>query len=278
MDIPHTQYPAKLLLFGEYSIIHGSDALVLPYHKLYGRWQVNNEPTLPQEDLSPFLDYVSNLSGCNLSKLDRIRDDKWHFESIIPTGYGVGSSGALTAAIFELLFESSEDLSKVKDKLAEIESFFHGSSSGMDPLASLLRKPIHISDGEINILNDFKAPTDIYIYDSHKTRRSKPLIEHYKMMREADMSFLAISKALANFNSQIIHEIINKQNYIASFKEISSIQFQSFDKMIPGDIKTLWKKGLESDTYYFKLSGAGGGGYFLVGTNDNQIIGGLESI
>jgi len=48
--------------------------------------------------------------------------------------------------------------------------------------------------------------------------------------------------------------------------------------MIPADIKPLWQKGLEDDSYYFKLSGAGGGGYFLVHTRDKHSISGLESI
>ena len=278
MDVPTTQYPAKILLFGEYSIIHGSDALVLPYHKLFGRWQVSHAQPLPQKDLSDFLNYVSSLSGCNLSKVKRIKDEKWSFDSTIPTGYGIGSSGALSAAIYELVFDRDKNLIETKDKLAEIESFFHGSSSGMDPLASHLRKPIHICDGEVLALSEFKSPTDIYIYDSHIIRKSKPLIEYYKMMREADLSFLATSKALAKFNARIIREIINTQNYTSSFKEISHIQFHHFDKMIPTEVKSIWQKGLESDTYYFKLCGAGGGGFFLVHSNDKQVIDGLDSI
>lgn len=275
MEIPSTTYPAKILLVGEYSIIHGSDALIIPYNKLYGHWQNN---TSSEYNLNPFLDYISTLSGCIKPKLDHLRKAAWHFYSSIPIGYGAGSSGALTAAIYDFVFNPASSLIETKNKLAEIESFFHGSSSGMDPLASYLKKPLHIRDGEINVLTAFQSPSDIYLYDSQKTRKSKPLIGHYKKMRKADPSFLAITKALSDFNSQIISEIINKQDYSSTFREISSIQFQYFDKMIPADLKPIWQKGLEDDSYYFKLSGAGGGGYFLVYSRDKNSLRGLESI
>jgi len=209
MEIPSTIYPAKILLIGEYSIIHGSDALIIPYNKLYGQWKNN---TSSQYNLIPFLDYISTLSGCINPKMDHLRKAAWHFHSSIPIGYGAGSSGALTAAIYDLVFNPASSLIETKNKLAEIESFFHGSSSGMDPLASYLKKPLHICDGEINVLSAFNSPPDIYLYDSQKTRKSKPLIGHYKKMRKTDLSFLDVTKALSDFNSQIISEIIKKQH------------------------------------------------------------------
>ena len=38
--------------------------------------------------------------------------------------------------------------------------------------------------------------------------------------------------------------------------------------MIPSDFHPLWKKGLETNTYYLKLCGSGGGGYMLGFTQD----------
>ena len=33
--------------------------------------------------------------------------------------------------------------------------------------------------------------------------------------------------------------------------------------MIPDNFKELWKKGIESEDYFLKLCGSGGGGYIL---------------
>jgi mevalonate kinase len=79
------------------------------------------------------------------------------FDSNIPQGYGVGSSGALVAAIFERYSFSKhnpeniskEDLKNIKSVFGEMESYFHGKSSGMDPLICYMNLPILIENKEI---------------------------------------------------------------------------------------------------------------------------------
>ena len=38
---------------------------------------------------------------------------------------------------------------------------------------------------------------------------------------------------------------------------------QNFKPMIPKEYRELWRKGIETNTYYLKLCGSGGGGYIL---------------
>jgi mevalonate kinase len=38
--------------------------------------------------------------------------------------------------------------------------------------------------------------------------------------------------------------------------------------MIPDNYKKLWKEGIDSNSYYLKLCGSGGGGYILGFTED----------
>ena len=73
--------------------------------------------------------------------------DGLYFDSSIPQGYGVGSSGALVAAIYDkyasdkitVLENLTRDkLLKLKSIFSMMESFFHGKSSGLDPLNSYL--------------------------------------------------------------------------------------------------------------------------------------------
>src|SRR5690606_37070727 len=77
-----------------------------------------------------------------------------YFDSSIPQGYGVGSSGALVAAIYDEYAQDKitvlenltrDKLLKLKKIFGEMESFFHGKSSGLDTLNSYLSIPILIN-------------------------------------------------------------------------------------------------------------------------------------
>jgi mevalonate kinase len=77
-----------------------------------------------------------------------------YFDSSIPQGYGVGSSGALVAAIYDKYAQNKitvlenltrEKLLQLKVVFSQMESFFHGKSSGLDPLNSYLSIPILIN-------------------------------------------------------------------------------------------------------------------------------------
>lgn len=261
-------FTSKVLLFGEYTIINGSSGLAIPFEKYSGCWKKSDGPTSLQE----FFSFLISCEGVDQKKVEQAQAENWVFHSDIPLGYGLGSSGALTAAAYAAFFleqEHSHEL--LQQKLASIESFFHGKSSGLDPLASFLNKPIHISNNQVKVLDKLTLPSQLFLFDSQKGRVSKPLIQHYKLLLDADSDFREKVKAISLFNDRIINEIIAGEDISASFKELSRLQYDSFDKMIPAAIKELWREGLENESYYFKLSGAGGGGFFLVYGNEKDL-------
>jgi mevalonate kinase len=51
-------------------------------------------------------------------------------------------------------------------------------------------------------------------------------------------------------------------------KELSRLALEHFSPMIPNQFHQLWREGIESNSYYLKLCGSGGGGYFLGFTKD----------
>ena len=53
-------------------------------------------------------------------------------------------------------------------------------------------------------------------------------------------------------------------------KNISQIQFEYFDDYIPAEVKSIWLQGLQSDEYYLKLCGSGGGGYLILWSEFNM--------
>lgn len=261
-------FSAKVLLFGEYTIINGGSALAIPFNKYSGNWCLSENPSR----LGDFFKFLSSIKGVSESKIEQAQIENWIFDSSIPLGYGLGSSGALTAAAYSAFFhEGHLGYEALQEKLAKIESYFHGKSSGLDPLASFLNKPIHVKKNKVEVLDTLLLPKQLVLYDSKKARVSKPLIQHYKMMLDADPRFKKQVTALSKFNDRIIDELISGVDLTKTFKELSLLQYEAFDKMIPASVKQIWKKGLEDDSYYFKLSGAGGGGFFLVLAADDQL-------
>ena len=103
-------FKAKILLFGEYTIINGAHALALPIDHFSGKWAFakTNQAKNLQLELSKFTNYLDKLqqNGDLLADLDiqkfklQLREGLY-FKSSIPHGYGVGSSGALCAAVYK---------------------------------------------------------------------------------------------------------------------------------------------------------------------------------
>lgn len=255
------KYPSKILLVGEYSIIDGGAALALPFNKYYGEWRKNGGET----ELNSFFTHLLSLAHSKDKLIRQAIDENWTFESTIPIGYGIGSSGALTAAAYDVFFEKNEvDLSALKKTLGSIESFFHGQSSGLDPLVSFTNQSLVVTKHSIEVLESFKIPHGFYILDSGKSRSAKSLINYFLEEKES-APFKKIMEDIQRLNTKLISSIKNNDPSSISthFLELSHLQFAFFEKMIPDDIKSIWLKGLNTNDYYMKLCGAGGGGYFL---------------
>lgn len=153
---------SKILLFGEYGIIKDSKGLTIPYNYYKGALKYGiNSSIQSKESNAVLLNYQKflkkineNLVSFDFKKMTTDLSKGLYFDSSIPKGYGVGSSGALVAAIYDcyalnkitvLENLTRQKLLKLKSVFSEMESFFHGKSSGLDPLNSYLSLPILIS-------------------------------------------------------------------------------------------------------------------------------------
>ena len=153
---------SKILLFGEYGIIKDSKGLSIPYNFYNGALKVDENPSetaiKSNASLKRYVGYLqridNDLVNFDIGLLKQDVDKGMYFDSSIPQGYGVGSSGALVAAIYDKYAQDKitvlenltrEKLLKLKSVFSEMESFFHGKSSGLDPLNSYLSIPILIN-------------------------------------------------------------------------------------------------------------------------------------
>ena len=73
------------------------------------------------------------------------------------------------------------DVRQVREELAAMEGYFHGQSSGMDPLVSLMRSPVLRESGNYYVLSNHILPADLVVFliDSRSNRATGKLVEAY---------------------------------------------------------------------------------------------------
>lgn len=263
-------YSSKLLLFGEYSIIHGGVGLSVPITQFYGKWSFK-EKKMDWVSLYEFLQSQSWPESIQLNNTQLKKDIEkgLYFDSNIPQGYGLGSSAALSAAIFKEYFITKKQLSisVLHQTLAQIESHFHGRSSGIDPLVSylnqgvLIHNSIETQQAEIELVNcSIKLESyQFFLYDTGMIRNTKNLVSAHKEKYIANKQYRNSLTELNVLNQNAINFLLNQDISVLKkeMDAISQLQQDFMSAMIPTQIIADFKK------LKLKLCGAGGGGYFL---------------
>ena len=284
-------FNSKILLFGEYSIIQDSMGLTLPYNEFSGKLtfdanEMNEQFVTESNDhLVEFANYIQNLLATKKLAIDFDIDafkqdveNGMYFQSSIPQGFGVGSSGALVAAVYgkytknKITIDSAPNkgtILELKAILAKLESHFHGNSSGVDPLICYLNLPLLINGKNgvepVKVEMNAVGKGAIFLIDTGISRSTEPLVKYY-MERMEEPSFRAfVDKQLKPFANNCIQAFLDgdKETLFAYMKLLSKFQFEHFKPMIPKLFNKMWKRGLDSGEYYLKLCGAGGGGFIL---------------
>lgn len=265
-------FPSKLLLAGEYTILQGSYGLAIPWSANYCTWAY--DPQAVPDELSRFFDFIKThekLSTCiNSSRFRSELDNGLYLKSNIPYGYGLGSSGALCAAILNRFGTLDlKDIGTITDVLRALESYFHGQSSGLDPLvsfynAAILKRQDQFEFQDLDI-SRFLFQYKIKLIDSRQERNTKSLVAIFKS-NLTDPQYALHMREMSQYNESFINELLNisDNGLIEQWKNISKLSLTVFRKMIPETLIPFWTRGLTENAYYLKLCGAGGGGLFLV--------------
>ncbi|MDA9887212.1 mevalonate kinase, partial [Flavobacteriaceae bacterium] len=207
-----------------------------------------------------------------------------YFDSSIPQGYGVGSSGALVAAIYDqyaldkitvLENLTKEKLQQLKQIFSAMESFFHGKSSGLDPLNSYLSLPILIhSKDSIEPTGlpsqNPKGKGAVFLLDSGIVGETAPMVSIFMKNMELEPFRLMMKEQFIRYTDHCVDDFLSGdlRSLFANTKKLSQLVLNNFKPMIPEQFHAIWNKGLETNDYYLKLCGSGGGGYILGFTED----------
>ena len=286
---------SKILLFGEYGIIKDSKGLSIPYNFYKGALKVDEHPdevaVKSNESLGRFAVYLKELQEDQPDlvqfDIEALQEDVakgMYFDSTIPQGYGVGSSGALVASIYDkyafdkiTILENltREKLLKLKHIFGQMESFFHGKSSGLDPLNSYLSLPILInSKDDIEPAGIPSQTPDgkgaVFLLDSGIVGETAPMINIFMESMKKEGFRNMLKTQFVKHTDACIDDFLkgDVKSLFGNVKQLSKTVLRNFKPMIPASFHELWQQGLESNDYYLKLCGSGGGGYILGFTED----------
>ena len=286
---------SKILLFGEYGIIQDSKGLSIPYNFYNGALKKDDNSSesaiKSNESLKKFVTYLEQLQAeqpelvtFNLTVLKQDVNSGMYFDSSIPQGYGVGSSGALVAAIYDKYANDKitvlenltrEKLVQLKTIFAQMESFFHGKSSGLDPLNSYLSIPILINSKD-NIeatgipTQSTQGKGAVFLLDSGIVGETAPMVSIF-MENLKDNGFRTMLKSqFIKYTDACVENFLrgDVKSLLENTKQLSKVVLNNFKPMIPEQFHQIWQKGIDTNDYYLKLCGSGGGGYILGFTHD----------
>ena len=282
---------AKILLFGEYGIIKDSKGLAIPFNAYRGALKTSSNLLGKSEEsnnnLKKFYNYLKGLDSAlvsfDLNQLEQDIENGMYFDSSIPQGYGVGSSGALVASIYDkyaadkitvLENLTREKLLRLKNIFSVMESFFHGNSSGLDPLNSYLSIPILINSKEnieaTGIPSQKEGKGAVFLLDSQQIGETEPMVNIFMNKMKNEGFRKMISQDFAKTTDACIEDFLhgNVKSLFGNVKSLSKLVLKNFKPMIPDAFHKVWENGIKTNDYYLKLCGSGGGGYILGFTED----------
>ncbi|MFT4685095.1 MAG: mevalonate kinase [Neolewinella sp.] len=269
------EYPAKILLYGEHTVLRSGRGLAVPYPGLSLRWSRST----PDEQLLRFCDYLKIAIPEDVLETGLLEDHllaDWRLTGNIPTGYGLGSSGAVCAAIWSRFATdkgkalSTEDL---RNMLARMEQHFHGQSSGTDPLICYLKQPVLLGGGQAPSTTKLPANWDegFFLLDTGIERKASDFIRSFTFRYDSDAGFAqAINKEWTTNADAAIDALLagNRKALWEFTARIAEFQIRKFPDFIPAHLHGKWTgKG-----YLLKLCGAGGGGMMLGLGTDRKLV------
>ena len=283
-------FNSKLLLFGEYGLMYDAMALSVPFPKFSGFLDFDHDHSQIEStsEIRKFYEYLKSLDfaqtlhfSFDLEKLKNDLDKGLFFNSNIPQQYGLGSSGALVAALFSKYAFPSDlgnNLSPeiLKADFSVLESYFHGKSSGLDPLISYLNKPILIDSKKQICPIEFNLEQSglaMALIDTKTTGATGPLVKHFVDLFNFPEFKLAFEDQFIPANNGCIESLLNgdQQNFILHLEKLVRFHVYHFHEMIPAGFHRVISFA-HCEKVYIKLLGSGGGGYLLAFAESNDVL------
>jgi mevalonate kinase len=284
---------SKVLVFGEYSVLHNSMALTIPFSKFSGAlcYPKNSDESsiavLSNKGIREFCKHIlenhtDTAFKLNVTKMSKELDKGLFFRSDIPQGFGLGSSGALVAAVFLRYLEKAGDfkdelkdltmdrIQNLKSCLGGLEGHFHGVSSGIDPLSIIINKPLLLKSNKEIIKANIPAYNEkggnfIFLLNTQMARNSEKLIQRFNSACEEKEFKQKLENDLIEFTNAGINDFIkgDTKSFYVNLEKLVKFQLKEMDYLIPEKYQSKVQQGLDTQDYFLKICGSGGGGYMI---------------
>lgn len=276
-------YPAKLLLFGEHVLLLGASALAVPVPAFSGQWSWEKEHLVDYAHREIVLQFIDSkalqaIAGLDIKRLKQDIEAGLIFHSNIPTGYGLGSSGALCAGIYDrYVTEKTADTAELKLIFGQMESFFHGASSGIDPLTSYLNAPLlirHKTKVSIAAMRPWQEPPLVFLIDTKTPRQTGPLVQWFlEQNKQNDFSEQLTATYLPAHEAMLsAWTAADAANFWLHLRRVSQFQLAHFHPMIPENMRSIWEQSFDNQHFNLKICGAGGGGFMLGFARNRDVL------
>ncbi len=266
---------AKVMLFGEYSILYGSDALAVPLNKFRGRLivpakseRITNHMIWSNTELRNLHKYLFRSNSALISYIDLqsfqndLNAGLW-FNSTVPEKSGLGSSAALVAAFYKAYGKKIADIHRLQTVLAFIECNFHGQSSGIDPITVYLKKAVYIKNGtKSHAFSFFGMPFKCLLVPVEGKGNTSELVAIFnRLMLDSGNLHYFLNEYIPLVNHSLAAIIAgNSERIKTNISELCRAWPTVFPHLVPDLYHDL---GARFKHTYFKLCGSGGGGYLL---------------
>ena len=267
-------YPAKLLLFGEHVLLLGASALAVPVPAFNGKWVEGGQVDVNEVYREIVLQFIESkalrgIPGLDIERLKAEIEAGLIFQSDIPTGYGLGSSGALCAGIYDrYVAEKTTDMVALKGIFGQMESFFHGASSGIDPLTSYLNAPLlirHTTEVSVAEMQPWQEKPLVFLIDTRTPRQTGPLVQWFLEQNKQPAFAASLAAELLPAHEAMLDAWLTADagRFWVHLRRISQFQFAHFHPMIPKNMYSIWEQSFDNQQFSLKICGAGGGGFML---------------
>ncbi len=158
-----------------------------------------------------------------------------------------------------------------------MESFFHGKSSGIDPLICYFNLPLLIRSEQdistVGIPKKKEGKGAIFLLNTGIPSKTHSMIQIFFRKLKHDKFKKILKEEFIKYN-EICIEAFLKEDFpilLKNVKKLSIWIFHHFRPMIPKNFWKIWKEGIYSNIYYLKLCGSGGGGFILGFTTNYEL-------
>ncbi len=165
---------AKLILFGEHSVVYGYPAIAVPLKEL--RLEVDISKSKSDSGLQTRQKKALIVARQMLRISGR---HKVKIMSKIPMAAGLGSSAALCVAILKALCKLHKmkcSTQLISDVAFEMERIFHNNPSGIDTTVIVKEKPVYFQKGKKIQILKIKKPFKIAILNAGRRASTSEIV------------------------------------------------------------------------------------------------------